>query len=180
VRKSPNQLLLACLFVNFGFWALLASRDELGFVTHPQLWLIPVGLILLAAEFINRPRLPEAAGSVLFTLGLACIYVSSTFDLFLAGLGTSLLLPVALALLSVLGVLGGILLRMRAPLLFGAAFLGVVILAQIWHVAVDRQQAWLWWASGLTLGLAIVGFFAYFEKHRPQVLRMFDEIRQWR
>jgi hypothetical protein len=179
-RKSPNQLLLAALFINFSVWVLLGTREQLAFLRHPQLWLIPLGLIMLAAEFINRPRLPPWPSSALRALGLLCIYLSSTFDMLLTGLGESVVLPVVLALLSVLGVLLGILLRVRMVLLFGSAFLGVVIFAQIWHAAVDRQQTWIWWASGVVLGLAIVAFFAYFEKHRSEVLKMVDDLRQWR
>jgi hypothetical protein len=179
LRGSANQGLLGALFINFGVWVLLGSRDELAFVTHPQLWLIPMGLILLGAEFINRSQLAPWPSAVLRTLGLLCIYLSSTFDMLLTGLGNSVVLPVVLALLSVLGALLGILLRMRAPLLFGSAFLGVVIFAQIWHAAVDRQQAWVWWACGILLGLTILALFAYFEKHRNNVLKMFEEIRRW-
>jgi hypothetical protein len=179
LRKSPNQLLLAALCINLGVWALLDSREELALWSHPQLWLIPLGLILLAAEFINRARVGPWPSTVLRSLGLLCVYLSSTFDMLLTGLGNSVLLPIVLAVLSVLGVLLGILLRMRAMLLFGSAFLGVVIFAQIWHAAVDREQAWVWWASGLVLGLAIVALFAYFEKHRGEVLRVLGEIRHW-
>jgi len=179
LRGSANQGLLAALFINFGVWVLLGSRDELAFVTHPQLWLIPLGLILLGAEFINRAQLGPWPSAVLRTLGLLCIYLSSTFDMLLTGLGNSVVLPVVLALLSVLGALLGILLRMRAPLLFGSAFLGVVIFAQIWHAAVDRQQTWVWWTCGIVLGLTILALFAYFEKHRNKVLTMFEEIRHW-
>jgi hypothetical protein len=179
LRGSANQGLLAALFINFAIWVLLGASEELAFVTHPQLWLIPIGLILLAAEFINRAQLGPWPSAVLRTLGLLCIYLSSTFDMLLTGLGNSVMLPVVLAVLSVLGALLGILLRMRGPLLFGSAFLGVVIFAQIWHAAVDRQQAWVWWACGIVLGLTILALFAYFEKHRNKVLKMFEDIRHW-
>jgi hypothetical protein len=179
IRKSPNQLLLAGLFINFGVWVLLNTREELAFLTHPQLWLIPLGLIVLAAEFINRPRLGPWPSTALRSVGLLAIYLSSTFDMVLTGLGHSVILPIVLAVLSVLGVLLGILLRVRVMLLYGSAFLGVVIFAQIWHAAVDRQQAWVWWASGIALGIVILAMFAYFEKHRNDVLKMLDNIRHW-
>jgi hypothetical protein len=85
-----------------------------------------------------------------------------------------------LALLSVAGVLAGILLRVRAFLLLGMAFLFLVIFAQIWHAAVDHAQTWVWWASGIVLGAAILALFALFEKRRNDVLRMVDEIKRWR
>jgi hypothetical protein len=107
------------------------------------------------------------------------VYVSSTADLFIAGLGNSVALPLALALLSVLGVLAGIALRVRAFLFLGTAFLGVVIVAMIWHAAVDRHQAWVLWASGILLGGAVLALFALFEKRRNDVLRVLDGIGRW-
>ena len=35
------------------------------------------------------------------------------------------------------------------------------------------------WASGIVLGLAILGMFALFEKRRNDVLRVFEQIREW-
>src|SRR5207237_2805668 len=111
---------------------------------------------------------------------LLLIYLSSTADLFITGLGNSVVLPVVLALLSVGGVLGGILLRVRAFLFLGVSFLFLVVFAQIWHAAVDRAQTWVWWASGIVLGAAILTLFALFEKRRNDVARVLEAIRQWR
>jgi hypothetical protein len=49
----------------------------------------------------------------------------------------------------------------------------------IWHAAVDRAQTWVWWASGIVLGIAILSLFALFEKRRNEMLRMVEEIRKW-
>lgn len=97
----------------------------------------------------------------------------------IAGLGQSLLMPLSLALLAVLGVLLGILLRVRAFLFLGAAFLFLVVFAQIWHAAVDRAQTWLWWACGIVLGVAILALFALFEKRRNEVLRVVEDLKRW-
>jgi hypothetical protein len=181
VRQRSSRLgLLAALAANFGLWTVLGgNREHLGFLVHPQLWLVPLGLILLAAEQLHRPQLTAAQGQALRCGGALVIYVASTADMFVAGLGNSVLLPVALALLAVLGVLAGILLRVRAFLFLGAAFLFVVVFAQIWHAAVDRAQTWLWWASGVVLGAAIVTLFAVFEKRRDDLLRMMEGLKRW-
>ena len=84
-----------------------------------------------------------------------------------------------LALLSVAGVLNGILLRVRAFLFTGFMFLFLVVFSMIWHAAVDRSQTWLWFASGILLGAAILALFALFEKRRPQVQRALEEFRMW-
>ena len=67
----------------------------------------------------------------------------------------------------------------QAFLYLGVAFLFLVVFAQIWHAAVDRQQTWVWWASGIALGAAILALFAVFEKRRNDVLKLVDEIKRW-
>jgi hypothetical protein len=54
-----------------------------------------------------------------------------------------------------------------------------VVFSMIWHAAVDRQQTWVWWASGVVLGGAILALFALFEKRQPQVVQALDELRSW-
>jgi hypothetical protein len=84
-----------------------------------------------------------------------------------------------LAVLSVLGVLAGILLRVRAFLFLGVTFLFLVVFTMIWHAAVDYYHTWVWWVSGIVLGAAIIALFAVFEKRRDDMLRLLEEIRQW-
>src|SRR5262249_16169116 len=139
----------------------------------------PLALIILVAEHVNRDRLSRAQGTALRYLALGLLYLSSTADMFITGVGNSLVLPLVLALLSVLGVLAGILLRVRAFLLLGVSFLFLVVFSMIWHAAVDRTQTWVWWASGVSLGVAIVALFAVFEKRRNDVLKLIDEIKKW-
>jgi hypothetical protein len=178
VRRSFLFALLAALAANFGLWALLVHFD-VSFLVHPQLWVIPLALIVLAAEQANRDRLSPAQAAGLRYVGLGALYVASTADMFITGLGNSVVLPLVLAGLSVSGVLVGILLRVQAFLFLGVAFLCLVIFAMIWHAAVDRYQTWVWWASGIVLGVAILGLFALFEKRRNDVLRLIDEVRRW-
>jgi hypothetical protein len=179
-RRSSTFGLLAALAANFGLWVVFAHHEQVNFLLHPQLWLIPLALILLAAEMLNRPRLSPALSGGLRYLGLLLIYVSSTADMFIAGLGHSVALPIVLAVLSILGVLVGILLRVRAFLFLGVAFLFLVIFAQIWHAAVDRAQTWVWWASGIVLGAAVLALFALFEKRRNDVLKLIRDLKEWK
>jgi hypothetical protein len=178
-HRSTLLGILAALAANFGLWVIFGNHEQLGFFAHPQLWLAPLGLILLLAEWLHRPQLSNGVSQGLRYGGALLIYVASTADMFIDGLGNSVVLPVVLALLSVAGVLLGILLRVRAFLFLGSAFLLVVVLAQIWHAAVDREQTWLWWASGIVLGVAILTLFALFEKRRNDMLRLVDELKRW-
>jgi hypothetical protein len=176
-KRSFGFALFAALAANAGLWCLLHEQG-LAFLAHPQMWLIPLALIVLVAEHLNRDRLPAGQAAGLRYLGLSVIYVSSTADMFIAGLN-NWWLPLILALLSVSGVLLGILLRVRAFLFLGVTFLLLVIVTMIWHAAVDYYQTWVWWASGVVLGAAIIALFAVFEKRRNDVLHMLQEIKQW-
>ena len=138
------------------------------------------GRIVLAAEQVNRDRLRPAQALGLRYAGLLLVYLSSTADLFITGLGSGVQLPLALALLSVAGVLLGILLRVRAFLFLGVAFLALDVFAQVWHAAVGRHQTWVWWACGVVLGAAILALFALFEKRRNDVRKVLDALKGWR
>jgi hypothetical protein len=177
-KRSFRFAFLAALAANAGLWALL-YHSHLDLLTHPQMWLIPFAVILLVAEHVNHDRLTEGQSGGLRYSALLLIYVSSTADMFIAGLGNSVVWPVVLAVLSVLGVIAGILLRVRAFLYLGVAFLFVVISSMIFHAAVGRGQMWVWWVSGIGLGLAIIVLFAVFEKRRHDVLRVIEELKRW-
>lgn len=177
-RRSRGWALVAALTANFGLWAILLHLG-ISFFVHPQAWLIPLGLILLTAENLHRDQIAPGTSEGLRYLGVCLIYVASTADLFLVGLGKSLWLPIFLALLCVIGVLVGILLRVRAFLFLGVSFLLVDILIMIWHAAVNQAQTWLWWAAGIVLGVAILALFALFEKRRNDVLHLIDDLKQW-
>lgn len=180
LRRSPFAGLVAALACNFGFWVVLGHQELLTFVLHPQLWLIPLGLIVLAAEAIHRPQLTPVQAAAFRYFGLLLIFVSSAADLFIAGLGNSFVLPIVLALLSVAAIFAGVLFRVQAFLFTGMAFLTLTVLTQIWHAAHNLHHTWIWWACGILLGAAIFALFAIFEKRRGDVLRVVDEIRQWR
>jgi hypothetical protein len=170
--------LLSALALNFGLWSLL-QHGGFDFHHHLQIWLIPLAIILLVAEYLNRERLPDETAAGLRYLGICTIYVSSTADLFIAGIGNSVILPVVLATLAVGGVLAGISLRVRAFLFLGVGFLLLDVMTMIWHAAVNRYHTWVWWVSGIVLGVAILALFALFEKRRNDVLRLIEEIRTW-
>ncbi|MFL5339599.1 MAG: hypothetical protein ACJ8F7_05465, partial [Gemmataceae bacterium] len=177
-RRSYWYALFAALAVNAGLWAMLHDQS-LAFREHPQLWLIPLALVVLASERYHRAALRPELSAGLRYLGLGLLYLSSTADLFIAGLGNSTVLPLVLAVLAVAGILLGILLRVRSYLFLGTGFLALVIFSMIWHAAVDRAQTWVWWACGIALGAAILALFAVFERRKQQVLNVVDEVRSW-
>jgi hypothetical protein len=169
-RKSFGWALLAALATNAALWSLL-THHEVPFAVHPQAWVIPLALIVLASEHINRRRLTEEASNAMRYAGIAMIYVASAADMFLAGVGNSTWLPVILAVLCVAGVLAGILLRVRAFIYLGVGFLLLDLFSMIWYAAVDLQQTWVWYASGIVLGVVVLALFAYLEKQRTHERR---------
>jgi hypothetical protein len=177
-QRKFRPALFAALAANVGLW-MLCVHNEVSFFIHPQVWLIPLTIIILLSEVVNRDHLSKELSAGLRYIGLSMLYISSTADLFIAGLGRSAVLPLVLASLSVLGVLAGMLFRVRSYLYLGVAFLVLVIVSMIWHAAVDLQQAWVWWASGIALGAAILGLFALFEKRRQLVLHLVEDFRGW-
>jgi hypothetical protein len=178
-KRSFRFALLAALAANAGVWVLL-QQGGIDFFRHPQFWLIPLAMIVLVSEFYNRDRLTEVQSATLRYLGLIVIYVSSTADMFIEGVGNSALYPVILALLSVLGILSGMVLRIRAFLLLGLSFLMLVLLSIIWHAGVDRGQTWILWSAGIALGIAILTLFGIFEKRRNDVLAVIDNLKRWK
>ena len=181
-RRSAGYALASLVALTAGLWVLW-HRLDFHFFQHPQLWLIPIGLAGLVAEHLNRDRLSEAQRTGLRYLALSIIYGSSTADMIIAGFGDSttlqLFMPLVLMLLSVLGVLTGIFLRIRSFVYLGTAFLLVVIVRMVSYAAHDLGQTWVWYAFCVALGLAIIALFAVFEKRREDLQAARRRFEKW-
>lgn len=180
LRQSFLFGLLAALAGNGGLWHLLHNTSDYRFWQHPQLWLIPAGLSVLIAAHLNRKDFSEAQMAGIRYLALLTIYVSSTADIFINGVARSPWLPLVLAALSILGVFGGIILRIRAFLLLGSLFLLLAIATMINYASSNFGWTWLWYVSGIVTGALIIATFAVFEKKRAEVLRVVDGLKDWR
>ncbi len=178
MRRLPACVALSVLTANVGLWVALHMSD-IGLLEHPQLWLIPIALAVLVAEYLNHDRLAAAQSTALRYFALSVIYLSSTADMFIAGLGTDWRLPLLLMLLSVAGIFAGLFLRIRSFLLLGIVFLLLDIVSMIWHAAVDLEQTWLWWVCLIVVGAGIIALFAVFEKRRNDLLLAVEKLKQW-
>jgi hypothetical protein len=176
-RRSALATVLAVLAGNIGLWTVL-YESQVSFFRHPQIWLIPIALAALAAEHLNRRRITEPQRLAVRYLALSVIYVSSTADMYIAGLA-DWRLALALMVLSVAGVLLGIMLRVRSFLYLGVTFLMVDLASMLWYAAVIRGNTWVWYASGIALGVAIIALFAVFEKRRNDVLAAVEQLKVW-
>jgi hypothetical protein len=179
LRGSFAFGLLAALAGNGGLWHVLQHTENLGFFQHPQLWLIPFALSALIAAHINRERFSEDQMAGIRYLALMVVYVSSTADIFINGVAESPWLPLVLGALSIVGVLTGISLRIRAFLYLGSTFLLIAIITMIWYASANLGWTWLWYVAGIATGAMIIFTFAMFEKKRAEMIRMVDGLRAW-
>ena len=81
--------------------------------------------------------------------------------------------------LPILGVLAGILLRVRAFLYLGTAFLIVALMTIIWHAAIEQERTWILWVAGILTSVAIIALFGLFEKRRDDVLHVVEQLKHW-
>lgn len=177
-RRSLLFGAAAGLAGNAALWALMQDRD-FTFLEHPQFWLIPPAVSVLAATHLMRDQLKESQLAAVRYAAMLAIYLSSTGEMFLTGVGESLWPVMALMTLSVLGVLAGIGLRVRAFLYLGAGFLTLSMISMVWHASKALHHVWPWWAAGFTLGVAILVLFAVFEKRRDAFLQKFERLQTW-
>jgi len=178
LRKSMLYWGASVITGNAALWFALHSTD-FQFTQHPQLWVIPPALSLLAIVQILKERLPReqvVAGRYLAT---SSIYVASTAEVFIQGIAEAPWLPIVLAGLSIAGIISGIALRIRAMLWLGSMFLCVAMFTVIWHAAVDLEQTWVWYVSGIVMGVLILTMFALFEKRREQMKGLVSKLQEW-
>ena len=179
LRSSFGISLLACLAANGALWYFLSRQPHFSLFERPQLWLTPVAVSVLIAAYLNRARLTTGQMTNLRYVTLSVIYVSSTAEIFVRGVAESPWQPIVLMVLSAAGVLLGMLLRVRAFLYLGSSFLLVAMFAMIWHAAANFGWTWLWYVTGIVMGLAIILLFAMFEKKRSELLRLLEGLRAW-
>ncbi len=153
--------------------------------TQPQLWLIPPALSVLGASYLNRDRLSDNTLTAIRYICVMIIYLSSTGEMFMKLMESNAdaperwLRPLILTFLSVSGIFAGILMRVRAFLYLGASFLLMSIVGMVWNAYKAVGHVWPWWAFGISMGIFILVLFGLFEKHRHDVQRLIDRLRQW-
>ena len=155
LRRSVVSGVAAVVAGNAALWSLLADSG-MSFWRHPQFWLIPPAASALIAGQINRRHLKPAQLAALRYACVLVIYLSSTSEIFLRGVGESLWPPMILAALSVAGVFVGIILQVRAFLYLGTSFVLLSVVSMVWHAQRAIDHVWPWWAFGIGLGICIL------------------------
>lgn len=177
-QKSWVSLVGAALAGNAALWVML-HRDQYYFAANPQFWLVPPAVSVLAAAQIHRHRLDPRVLTGIRYAAAGLIYLSSTSEIFIRGVGSHLWPPMVLAVLSVAGALLGIMLRIRAFLYLGTAFTLMALITMVAHAAQSIDHVWPWWALGIGMGIAILILFGIFEKQRDQVMALIARLKQW-
>ena len=178
-RQSLWSGLAAVIFGNSALWLFYHEHLTLEFLSRPQLWLIPPAVSVLVAGQFHRDRLTASQLATLRYISAAVIYLSSTGEIFMTGLGQNLWQPMVLAVLSVLGMFGGMLLQVRAFLYLGSLFLLMSVVTMVAHAQQRLDHVWPWWAFGIGLGTAILVMFGLFEKRRNEMRSMTSRLREW-
>ena len=178
-RNSILSGILAILAGNLALWLFYDKFPGLSFLDRPQMWLIPPALSVLVAAQVSRSRLSrQQLGSIRY-ICMTVIYLSSTSEIFINGLGQKLWPPMVLACLSVAGILAGMLLQIRAYLYLGTMFLLMSMISMVSHAHQRLEHVWPWWAFGITLGIAILVMFGLFEKRKNDMKQVVGRLREW-
>jgi len=169
---------MAMILGNISLW-LFYSQQSVSFTNHPQLWLIPPAVSVLIAAQLSQSKLTAAQLALIRYICITTIYLSSTSEIFINGLGTRLWPPMVLALLSVVGILAGIMLQVRAFLYLGSVSLLFAMVTMVSHAQQRLEHVWPWWVFGITLGIAILVMFGLFEKRKNDMRHIVDQLKQW-
>jgi hypothetical protein len=179
MKQSFLSSVAALIAGNGALWVWLNRHEDFAFYQHPQFWLIAPAVSTLIAAHFQRHRLAPAALAAIRYAATLVIYLSSTSEMFLVGIGNSLWPPVIVALLGMAGVLAGMLLQIRPFLYMGAGFVLLALMSMVAHAARAIDHVWPWWAFGIGVGIAILVLFGIFEKKREEITKLIARLRQW-
>jgi len=134
---------------------------------------------VLVAGHLNRKRMTPERATTLRYGAAAVIYTASTADIFLTGVAEAPYLPLVLAAFSIIGMLAGIALRIRAFLYLGLTFLLLALATIIWHAGYNLERTWIFYVAGIVSGVLIIALFAVFEKKREEILHVVEKLKTW-
>ncbi len=177
--RSALPRVAAVILGNAAIWVTLTQTPGWGFLAHPQAWLIPPALCVLAGVHRYRDRLGQPTAEAIRYAATLAIYLASTADLMLAGAGEWLGGPIILIALSLVGMLAGVLLQIRAFLYLGTCFVGLGTLSMVWHAGRAIDAVWPWWVFGITTGVLLLVGLTMIERHRPALTRRLEQLARW-
>lgn len=172
--KKTWPRLAAMGFGTVALWLHLSQSVGWAFFAHPQAWLVPPAIGVLAMTQWEQKRLDRSVQSALRYAATLTIYVTSTADMIYAGLGTSITGPIVLIILSLAGIAAGIALRVGPLLHLGALFLFVATTGMVFHAGQSLDAVWPWWAFGIGTGIAVLAGLIAMERYRPEINKFIE------
>lgn len=177
--KNRGTRLISVLIGNAALWVILVQTPNWDFLAHPQAWLIPPAVCVLALAHWHRESLGAEATSAIRYAATLVIYVTSTADMLVQGIGETLAGPIVLIVLALLGAGAGIALRVRPFLYLGTTFVFIGVVSMVWHAQQQIGEVWPWWVFGIGMGvLLLIGLMAI-EKNKPKLRRLATSLQQW-
>jgi len=177
--KTTMPRITGIVLANGAWWFVLAQWPGWGFLLHPQLWLIPPAVCVLLVTHIYRARLKQEMASGIRYACTLLIYISSSADMLIQQIGTTLWGPVILILLSLTGMLLGVVLRIRPFLYLGAAFVFLGLTSMVWHAHRAFESVWPWWVFGISMGILLLAGLMLLERFKPQLRKYADNLATW-
>ncbi len=160
VLRRPSLSLVGLVVANAGLFVLWRSLSW----NSPELFLIPVGLSILAFTELMKKELPQAARTPLHYIGLLTVLCSPVPQV----LGGSWIHIFVLMLISVAVILVAIGLRIRSLVYAGSAFLLADLVAMVIRSTIHNVD--LLWICGVVLGIGVIALAAFCENHREKLL----------
>lgn len=177
--KHAWSRLVSIALGNAAWWFMLTQTPGWSFLEHPQLWMIPPAFCILFAVNHYRDRLGKNTVSAIRYASMLTIYLSSTADMLIQQIGVSLMGPIVLVLLSLAGMLAGVILRVRAFLFLGASFVFLGTTSMVWHANRSLGSSWPWWVFGITTGVLLLIGLSVLEKYKSKLKEYSEHLSRW-
>ena len=176
-RKTPR--ITGIMLGNAALWVWLIQIPGWGFLTHPQAWLIPPAACVLALTHFSHKNLGKSTATAIRSAATLVIYISSTADMLIADIGTTIAGPIVLITLALAGMLAGVILRVRSFLFLGLTFVLIGLLSMVWHAQQAIDAVWPWWVFGISTGILILISLAMLEKNKPKLQQYASQLAAW-
>ena len=177
--KATLPRVTGVILGNAAWWFVLVQLPGWGFLIHPQLWLIPPAACILIMIHLYRKRIdPPVASGIRYGATLL-IYISSSADMLLQQIGTTLSGLIILILLALAGMLLGVILQIRPFLYLGATFVFLGVTSMVWHANRAFESTWPWWVFGISMGLILLAGLMMLEKFKPQLQAHAKKLSTW-
>ncbi|QEF97270.1 hypothetical protein Mal15_13090 [Stieleria maiorica] len=177
--KSGRARLVSIIIGNAALWVVLVQTPNWDFLSHPQAWLIPPAVCVLVATHFQRESLGAKTATAIRYAATLTIYVTSTADMLIQGVGSTIWGPIVLVTLAMIGAGAGVAFRVKPFLYLGTTFVLIGVTSMVWHAQQQIDAVWPWWVFGISTGvLLMIGLMAI-EKNKPKLHRIATAMQQW-